>query len=87
MRWSAVMQGFLNALESHSIPCLSTLMGNEQIFGRCYVNTIEKIRNRAANRALQNCNLLVVIIGLAGQNIFKSFQNSHCNKNIYKRNH
>jgi len=87
VRWSAVMQGFLNALESHSIPCLSTLMGNKRIVGRCYINMIGKIRNRAANGALQNCNLLVVIIGLAGQNIFKSLQNSHCNKNIYKRNH
>ena len=86
-RWSVLMQGFLNALGSQSILYLSTLMSHERIVvGRCYVKMIGSIWNRAANRALQNFNFLVVIIGLAGQNIFKSLQNSHCNKNIYKRN-
>jgi acetolactate synthase-1/2/3 large subunit len=61
-RWAAGLDAWLDALEQHRVPYVSTLMGHEKI--RCgdhYFNMIGSYGNREANWAAQNCDLLIVL--------------------------
>ena len=61
-RWAASMNSWVDALEKHGIPYVSTLMGHERIRGgKHYFNMIGSYGNREANWAVQNCDLLIVL--------------------------
>lgn len=61
-RWAASMGSWVDTLEKHGIPYVSTLMGQERICGgKHYFNMIGSYGNREANWAIQNCDLLLVL--------------------------
>ncbi len=61
-RWAASMGSWVDSLEKHGIPYVSTLMGHERIQGGAhYFNMIGAYGNREANWAVQNCDLLIVL--------------------------
>lgn len=61
-RWAASMGSWVDSLEKHGIPYVSTLMGQERICGsKHYFSMIGSYGNREANWAVQNCDLLLVL--------------------------
>ena len=61
-RWAPSMNAWVNSLENHHIPYVSTLMGHEKICGGLhYCNMIGSYGNRESNWAVQNCDLLIVL--------------------------
>lgn len=61
-RWAASLGSWVDSLEEHGIPYVSTLMGHERICGsKHYFNMIGSYGNREANWAVQNCDLLMVL--------------------------
>lgn len=61
-RWAASMGSWIDSLEKHGIPYVSTLMGHERICAsKNYFNMIGSYGNREANWAVQNCDLLMVL--------------------------
>lgn len=61
-RWAPSMSSWIDSLETHHIPYVSTLMGHERICGgKYYFNMIGSYGNREANWAVQNCDLLIVL--------------------------
>jgi len=62
VRWSSLLTAWLQLLDKHNVPYVSTLMGHERtIVTNSYFNMIGSYGNREANWAIQNCDLLIVI--------------------------
>lgn len=62
VRWSPFLTDWLQLLDEHHIPYVSTLMGHERaVVTNSYFNMIGSYGNREANWAVQNCDLLLVL--------------------------
>lgn len=62
VRWSPFLTDWLQLLNEHQIPYVSTLMGHERtLVTNSYFNMIGSYGNREANWAVQNCDLLLVL--------------------------
>lgn len=61
-RWAVSMISWIDSLEKHGVPYVSTLMGQERICDyKHYFNMIGSYGSRDANWAVQNCDLLLVL--------------------------